>query len=110
MEVPWDALDSIIRELWGLVVSMIQRLVGDSSYRAGFFACFITIVVVGGLSRLIAWAWALVQAFFHHTHAPPAPGQGPTPAGITSGCAEGAVVLALLALVALFVLSRLVSP
>lgn len=110
METSWDGLDAIIKTIGSAVISMFQRLFSDPNYRDGFVACFLTIFVVGGLSRLISWAWGLVQKFFSATKAPPAPGAGPTPAGLMGGCVQGAFILLLFAVVVVFLLLRSVLP
>lgn len=106
----WELLSSGARWFWDAVGTMIDRLVSEPSYRDGFGACFVTIVILGALSSAISWAWALVHKFFSATKAPPAPGAGPTPAGITGGCVQGIIVLSLLALLAAYMLSRLIFP
>lgn len=108
MEPIWELLNSAARWFWSAVGRMGDRLIGEPSYREGFGACLLTIVVLGAFSSAISWAWALVQKFFSATKAPPAPGAGPTPVGITAGCVQGVIVLALLTLFALYLLSRLI--
>jgi len=98
MEVVRDSLYSLAAWLFSMIREMVVSLWNDPSYRSGFAACFLTIVVVGVLQQIIGWAWALIQAFFGHTAAPPAPGMGPTPVGLTGGCVQGAVVLSILTL------------
>lgn len=99
MEVVRDGFSSLAAWLSSLMNEMIVNLWNDPSYRSGFAACFITIVVVGTLQQIIGWAWALIQTFFDHMAAPPAPGVGPTPVGLAGGCAQGVVVLIVVGLV-----------
>lgn len=109
MEVVRDSFFSFADWLFGLIRNMLASLWSDSTYRAGFFACFITLLVVGVLQQIIGWAWALIQTFFGHTAAPSAPGVGPTPAGITGGCVQGAGILIVAGLVLAALLYALFS-
>jgi len=109
MEVVRDSFFSFADWLGGLIVDMFVSLWNDRSYRAGFFACFIAIVVIGGLQQIIGWAWALIQAFFGHTAAPPAPGVGPAPVGIVGGCVQGVGVLIMVGLGLAFLVFALFS-
>jgi hypothetical protein len=109
MEVVRDTFISIVDWFFGLIGDMLASLWSDPSYRAGFFACLVTLVVGGVLQRIIGRAIARVQIFFRPTPAPPRPGVGATPVSITGGCAEGAVVLVVAGIVAAALLYALVS-
>lgn len=108
METIGEVLGSVADWFLDAFGTMLERLASDPSYRAGFGAGFLIIIVLAVCSSAISWAWGRVQKFFSSTKAPPAPGAGPTPAGLTGGCVLGALVLFLLVLVALYLLSRLV--
>ncbi len=110
METIGEQLGSVGDWFWNAVGTMIERLISEPSYRAGFFACLVAIIILGFLSSAISYALGRIQKFFSATKGPPAPSAGPTPVGITEGCAQGAVVLFVLALFLLYLLSRLVVP
>lgn len=102
-----DALQTLADVLWEAIQWVITSLFNDASYRAGFLTAIVTLLILGQLSQLVAWAWNLILTFFHHTPAPPAPGQGPTPAGVTGGCAWGSIILVFLTLLAAGLLYQL---
>lgn len=110
METIWELLKPIAGGIWRYFSTVFERLVTEPGYRAGFGDCFVVIVVFGMLSSALSWALAKIQKFFSATKAPPAPGAGPTPAGLMGGCVQGAVILLLFAVVAVFLLLRSVLP
>jgi hypothetical protein len=88
---------------------MFQSLVNDPSYRDGFFAGIITLLVLGGLSSLISYAGARVNKFFGASKGPPSPSAGPSPYSTTKGCMWGAFILFLMSVLGLALLSSLVD-
>ena len=84
----------------------MHRLASEPSYREGFFACFVALLFLGGLSSLISWAWGRI----HKSLVPPRrrrlQAQGLLLSGLTGGCVLGALVLLLLAIIAMYMLAQ----
>lgn len=109
METIGELLNSILDEILAFLCTVIERFVGEPGYRAGFLACFAIVIVGGVLSSVLTRAWDLVHKFFSATKGPPSPSAGPTPVGISGGCAQGAVILFVFAVVTLLLLYRFLS-
>jgi hypothetical protein len=110
MDTIWELLKPIAGGIWRYFSTVFERLITEPGYRAGFGDCFVVIGVCVVFSSAFSWAWAKIQKFFSATKAPPAPGAGPTPVGLMGGCVQGAIVLLLFAVVAVFLLLRSVLP
>ncbi len=109
METVQELLNSAGDWFWNAVGTMGERFFNESSYRAGFVACLVTITVGGVVVRIFIYAWDLVLSFFRATKAPPKPTDGPTPVGLGEGCLEGIIILIVGAVVGLFLLWKLLS-
>jgi hypothetical protein len=98
-------LKAIADMVWSVVGTVFGHFFSEQTYREGFLAGMATVFLVGGASYVIGWAWALVNNFFAATRAPPRPATGPIPFRLGVGCAGGAAILVLVALLALSLLS-----
>ena len=64
METIGELLKSVVDWFWNAVGTMMHRLATEPNYREGFFACFVALLFLGGLSSVISWAWATCPQVF----------------------------------------------
>jgi hypothetical protein len=96
-----DLLGEFFRILAGAIgdalAYMVNHLFDDPSYRRGFFAGIVFIVVAFGLSQLIPYAQGRIVAFFAVRQ--PTLQQEDSGAVLGGGCALGTVILLGLAII-----------
>jgi len=98
MDLLGDFFRFLAGTLFDALTYMVNHLFDDASYRRGFFAGIVFLVVTFGLAQLIPYAQGRIVAFFAARE--PSLEHGDSGAQLGGGCFFGSIIL--IALVVLF--------
>ena len=92
MEILREVFSELGHLVFGSLGYLLDRLFADASYRQGFGACILFLLVLTVLTGIVLYSWRRVIAYFTAT-APPPPPVVPPPAETGMGCLGGVLVL-----------------
>ena len=106
METIGALLKSVVDWFWNAVGTMMHRLASEPRLSRRLLCVFRSPAFFGWAFQPHQLGLGAYPQVFSATKAPPAPGAGPSPSGLTGGCVLGALVLLLLAIIAMYMLAQ----